>query len=519
VVPKKRTRMKKIREIIRLEQQAALSHRKISQATGVSRPVVAQTISRARELGLKLSVIQRMSDTDLRERISEPKKDLTRADLLAKNFPRYAIELKKTGVTLQLLWDEYRSENPEGLSYTQFCFHYQKYRENEKISMHVDHKPGDKMFVDYTGQKMEITSPLNSDITKAEVFIAILPSSQFTYVEASLNQSQESFMRVTENALRYFGGVVSAIVPDNLKSGVIKADIYEPDLNALYADFAEYYRCAIVPARAGKPKDKAHVENAVKIIYTRVFAPLRKEVFHTIDELNKAIREKLEEHNNRDFQKMKISRYELFLEVEKAQLKALPVYRYPLKHFQNNATVGFNYHVQLKEDKHYYSVPYLLRAKKVNFIYDERNVAIYHDNLRIYQHRRNRQNYRYTTIKEHMPPQHRFKDDWNPDKLKWWATNVGDDTLRAVTHILEAKAYPEQAYKTILGILSLVHKHGNPVLNLACRKACNMERVNYHFIKEQAEYIKDQYEKENEAKQLSLLPPDHENIRGDEYYK
>jgi len=511
--------MKKIREIIRLEEQAGLSRRRIAQATGVSRPVVAQTIGKATVKGLKFEAAGQMNDTELAELLSEPKKTIKKADILAENFPTYAKELKKTGVTLQLLWEEYRQDNPESLQYTQFCFHYQKWREDAKISMHNEHKPGDKMFIDYTGQKMDITSAETGLRTQSEIFISILPCSQYTYVEATLGQDQESFMRSTENSLRYFGGVVSAIVPDNLKSGVIKADIYEPDLNPLFADFAEYYRCAIVPARAGKPKDKAHVENAVKIIYTRVFAPLRKEVFHTIDELNRAIREKLDIHNNQMFQKMNISRKALFEEVEKDHLKALPFHRYPLKYFQNNARVGFNYHVELKEDKHYYSVPYLLRGKKVNFIYDERNVAIYHDNIRVYQHRRNRQNYRYTTIREHMPPQHRFKDDWNPQRLKWWASNVGEDTLRAVTWILEAKPYPEQAYKSILGVLNLARKHGHNALNLACRKACNMERVNYHFIKEQAEYIRSQYEKDVESKQLSLLPSDHENIRGNTYYK
>jgi len=511
--------MKKIREIIRLDEQAGLSQRQIAQATGVSRPVVAQTIQKARVKNLKLEAVRQMNDTELAKLLSEPGKPIKKADILAGNFPTYAKELKKTGVTLQLLWNEYRKENPEGLSYTQFCFHYQKWREDARISMHNEHKPGDKMFIDYTGQKMEIISAETGVKTPCEVFIAILPCSQYTYVEATLSQNQESFMRSTENSLRYFGGVVSAIVPDNLKSGVIKADIYEPDLNPLFADFAEYYRCAVLPARARKPKDKAHVENAVKIIYTRVFAPLRHTVFHTIEELNQVIREKLEEHNNQLFQKMDISRKALFKEVERGHLKPLPVYRYPLKHFQNNARVGFNYHVELKEDKHYYSVPYLLRGKKVNFIYDDRNVAIYHDNIRIYQHRRNRQNYRYTTIREHMPPQHRFKDNWNPDKLKWWASNVGEDTLRAVSLIFETKPYPEQAYKSILGVLNLATKHGHTALNLACRKACNMERVNYHFIKEQTEYIRDQYEKENESKQLSLLPSDHENIRGNEYYK
>ena len=206
--------MKKIREIIRLEEQAGLSHRRISQTTGVSRPVVAQTLQMAEAKGLTSEAVKQMKDSELEALLSKRRQNLSRSEKLARNFPEYAKELKKTGVTLQLLWDEYVQENPAGLKYTQFCFHFQKWREEAKISMHIDHKPGDKMFVDYTGQKMEITSAANGEKTSVEIYIAILPSSQYTYVEASLSQNQESFMRSTENAFRYFGGVVCAIVPE-----------------------------------------------------------------------------------------------------------------------------------------------------------------------------------------------------------------------------------------------------------------------------------------------------------------
>ena len=511
--------MKKIREIIRLTETSELSHRQIAKAINVSRPVVSETAQKFKATGLNFKEIKELSDSLLTELLAEKKKLESKSDVLKKNFPEYTKELKKKGVTLNLLWEEYLQRDSSGLKYTQFCYHYQQWRKNEKLSMHIDHKAGDKMFVDYTGHRMEITDFKTGKMIQCEVFVAILPASQLTYAEASENQTQESFMRSNERALRYFGGVPAAIVPDNLKSGVIKADIYEPDLNPLFADFAEYYRTAVIPARARKPKDKAHVENAVKIIYTRVFAPLRNKTFPSLYELNQAIKERLEVHNNKKLTKMTVSRRELFNEVEKSELKALPINPYPLKYFQDNTLVEFNYHVRLKEDEHYYSVPYLLRKQRVKLIYDDRNVAIYHDNIRVVQHIRNRSSHKYTTLRDHMPTNHRFQDNWNPEKLKWWAGNVGDETLRVITHLLKTKPHPEQAYKSCMGILGQASKYGNDILNLACRRALNLEMVSYKVICNEAKAIMDQYEQEMNNKQFSLLPEIHENIRGKQYYK
>jgi transposase len=510
--------MKKFREIIRLAETSKLSQRQIALALNVSRPVVSDTIQKFKNSNISYEELAEMSDTDLNNLLSEKQQTTSsKADMLKQQFPDFAKELKNTGVTRQLLWEEYIEKNPDGLRYTQFCFHFQQWQKDEKISLHINHKAGDKMFVDYTGDKMEIIKPSGERIP-AEVFVAILGASQLTYAEASLNQTQESFVRSNEHAIRYFGGVPAAIVPDNLKAGVIKPNIYEPDLNPLFADFAEYYRTAVLPARAGKPKDKSPVENAVKIVYQRVFAPLRNRTFHSIEELNQAIKERLEVHNSRKLTGMTVSRRELFEEIERKQLKALPISPYPIKYIQDNTLVGFNYHIELKEDKHYYSVPYLLRKQRVKIIYDDRNVAIYHDNLRICQHRRNRNSHKYTTMKEHMPEKHRFQDNWNPEKLKSWAGSIGDETKKAITHILEAKTHPEQAYKSCLGILGQAKKYGHTVLNLACRRALNMERVNYPTIAKEAEQIHEQYEQENESKQKSLLPQMHENVRGTEYY-
>ncbi|MBT3353512.1 MAG: IS21 family transposase [Desulfobacula sp.] len=518
-MPQKRIKMKKIREIIRLAETSSLSQRQIAKAVNVSRPVVSEALQKFKATGLKREEIKGISDTLLNDLLTEQKKSESKSDELKKNFPEYAIELKRKGVTLSLLWEEYLQNIPDGLKYAQFCWHYQQWRKDKKLSMHIDHKAGDKMFVDYAGHRMEITDPKTGKMIPAEVFVAILPASQLTFAEASENQTQESFMRSNERALRFFGGVPAAIVPDNLKSGVIKADIYEPDLNPLFADFAEYYRTAVIPARSRKPKDKAHVENAVKIIYRRIFAPLRNKTFHSLSELNQAIKERLEMHNNKKLTKMEVSRQELFEDVERSELKALPINPYPLKYFQEDTLVEFNYHVRLKEDQHYYSVPHILRKKRVKLIYDDRNVAIYHDNIRIVQHRRNRSSHKYSTLRDHMPTNHRYKDNWNPEKLKWWAGNIGEETQRAVTHLLNTKPHPEQAYKSCMGILGQASKYGHDILNLACRRALNLEMVSYKVISNEAKAIMEQYEKEMDNKQFSLLPEIHKNIRGKQYYK
>ena len=518
-MPKKRTTMTKVKEIIRLHEEGGMSLRQIAKAVNKSRPVVTNILTIWKELNCTFQEIKDLPDSKLEEKIFHMRKPSSKAEELKERFPYYAMELKKKGVTLQLLWEEYIQQNPGGLKSTQFCLHFQQWREDEKISMHIDHKAGDKMYVDYAGHRMELTNPKTGEKIPVEIFVAILPASQLTYAEAAESQNQESFMRSNERAIRYFGGVPSAIVTDNLKSGVIKPCIYEPELNALFADFAEYYRTAILPARVRKPKDKAHVENAVKIVYRRIFAPLRNRQFHTLKELNMAIAEKLEDHNNRKLSKMTVSRRELFEETERKELRSLPIESYPLQEIQPDSLVEFNYHVTLKKDKHYYSVPYLYRRKRVKLVYDDRNVTIYHDNVRIVRHFRNRSPHCYSTLNAHMPPRHSFANDWNPEKLKWWAGNVGEDTNRVITYILDSKTHPEQAYKSCMGILNQVKKYGETVLNQACRHAWNKEQINYATIKVEVSRIQEQIDRDFDDQQLSLMPSNHENIRGEKYYQ
>lgn len=518
-MPQKRVTVKKSKEIIRLYIHGELSCRRISQALDLSRPVVSRVINRWKETGLSWEELQGVPDSEFQEMLYPQNRPPGKADQLKEQFPRFATELKRPGVTLQLLWEEYIRDNPEGLKYSRFCHHFQQWKADSQISLHLEHKAGDKMFVDYAGKKREIINPQTGEKSWKELFVAILPASQLIYAEFTNDQTKESFIRSLERALRFFGGVPAAIVPDNLKSAVVKPNFYEPEINPLLDDFAQYYRTAILPARARKPKDKAHVENAVKIAYRRIMAPLRDKTFITLEDLNEALDEKLEELNNRNLTKMTVSRRELFDQVERRELRSLPTGQYPLKFFQDNTLVAFNYHIYLKEDKHYYSVPYLLKGKRVRVVYDERIVSLYHDNSRICQYQRDRRANGYTTKKEHMPDKHRYFQDWSPKKFRWWAGNVGDDTLRVINYLMESKDHPEQAYRASMGVLNLTKTFPNSVVNQACRHGWNREWISCKSIKDEAEKIQLAREAAEESSQMSLIPENHENIRGAGYYQ
>jgi len=519
-MPQKRITVKKSKEIIRLHIQTELSRRQIANALQVSRPIVSKTIDAWDLSSLEWSELENTADSVFLETLFPPAtKPLSKSDFLKEFFPQYAVELKRPGVTLQLLWKEYFKANPEGLKYTQFCYHFYQWRKDDNISMHLDHKAGDKLFIDYAGKKREVINPHTGEIELKELFVAILPASQLTYVEATDDQKKESLIRSLERAIHFFGGVPGAIVPDNLKSAVVKANFYEPEINPLLEDFANHYSTAILPARLGKPQDKAHVENAVKIAYRRIMAPLRDDTVYSTESLNKAIWEKLEEHNNMKLTKMTVSRRELFAEVEEKVLAPLPVEKYPLKYFQENTLIAYNYHIYLKEDGHYYSAPYLLKGKRVRIIYDDRIVALYHDNIRVCQHERNRKKGGYSTASEHMPEKHRQFNEWNPEKFRWWADNVGPDTLRVINYLLESKPHPEQAFRASMGILNLTKTYPLAIVNQACRSCWNMDWISFKSISSEAARIQKAMEDAEEESQLCLIPEDHQNIRGKNYYQ
>jgi transposase len=513
-VKRKRISMEKLREILRLQEISNLSCREIAAALNISKTVVSQYIGEFKEAKLSYLDIQSISDSDLLERIGKKKRQSERYRILESYFKYFTVELKKTGVTLYLLWQEYIAKHPNGYSHSQFCYHFQVWREADKATMHLEHKAGDKCFADFAAQKLSVVDINTGEIKEVEVFIAILAASQKTYVEAVLSQESPNFIRANENAFLSFGGVTQAIVPDNLKSGVTRPSRYEPDINFQYLAFAAHYNTIILPARSGKSRDKALVEGMVRIIYQRIFAPLRNCIFYSLYELNTAIFKLTAKHNATLFQRLGLSRNDLFLKIEKEALKPLPAQRYEFKKYAF-LKVAFNYHIYLCQDIHYYSVPYRYISKKVKVTYTENSVEIFYNNIRIAYHKRDRKKGAYSTIDSHMPANHAYYASWSPERITNWADKVGPEVKKMIAEILAAKKHPEQAYRVCLGVISLEKKYGTTRVNDACARALSYGLYSYKSVKNILDKGLDRIKEESYQE---MVLPIHENIRGKDYY-
>ena len=506
-----------IKQIIRLKEQGE-PILKISRSTGTSKNTVKKYLRFIRDNKLIPEHILQMSDYEAEKLFYEPKEKPTgRYADLEKMFPYFEKELKRTGVTRVLLWGEYLQKYPNGYAYSQFCEHLYRWLKTSKAVMHFEHEPGDKLFIDYAGKKLHVIDRKTGEIRPVEVYVSVLGYSQMTYAEATESQKKEDFIASTQNALHFFGGVPKVLIPDNLKSAVTKANKYEADLNQSFADFANHYNTAVLPTRSLKPRDKALVEKHVSIIYNRIYAPLRDEIFFSLEELNEAIAELLDKHNNTYFQQEKISRKEKFEQTEKNKLKPLSSERFEIKYYKY-ATVMKNCHIQLREDKHYYSVPHRYIGKKVKLVYSASNVSIFLNHERIALHRRSLRNFAYSTIKEHLPSSHQFVADWNPGKFIGWASNISPKVETYIKKIIESKVYPEQAYRSCVGILSFARKTSNDRLIKAVERASHYGVYNYKTIKNIIEGKLDTLT-EPEESDLQKELPFHENIRGADSYK
>lgn len=507
--------MREVRELLRLYFKQGLSGRKAAQVAGIGKTAASQYIAGFKSSGVCISAISGMNDSELINLINIRKKTLNpRYTVLEKLFPDFEKELKKVGVTLQLLWEEYRQTHGDGYEYSQFCHHYYHWRKESKVSMHMEHKAGDKLFVDFTGKKLYVTDPATGEREACEVFVGVLGCSQLCYIEAVPSQKKEDWITVNRNALQFYAGVPAAIVPDCLRSAVSKPNRYEPNVNQTYQDFAAHYGTVILPARALHPKDKSLAENFVRLAYQRIYAPLRNEVFYSIEELNQALWEKLDQHNQKNFQHKSYSRQSLFDQVEKQELKPLPTTSYELKHFCQ-LKVQYNHHIYLKADKHYYSIPFKYTGKKVKVIYTLSNVEAYYNNERIALHRRNRKPYGYTTKNEHRPAHHRFQAEWTSERFIGWGRSIGPEVEQLVAKILDSRPHPEQAYRSCMGLLNLAKKHPKPNYRKACKKALEMNCPQYKFIKNM---LKNKtFDVEEEPLELFRLPT-HNNIRGKENF-
>lgn len=510
--------MNKIRDIIRLAQTSNLSKRKISRALNISRPAVDHYLKKATEAQLQWDEVKEMDDEELLQRLerSEEKSNDPRYSELKRLLPDIAKELGKKHVTKQLLWEEYRTSHPDGYEYSQFCYHLQMYTADSELAMHLSHEPGEKVFIDFSGDKPTLTDPKTGIERKVELFVSVFPAGSLIYAEAVESQRTEDVIGATRSTFEYAEGSPTTVVPDNMKAAVTEADTYEPVINQSFEDFARYYGCAVIPARPRKPKDKALVEAAVYVVYTRVLAPLRNQRFGTLEELNTAIWEKLDLLNERKMRKFDISRRERFEQIEKPLLAPLPSRPYIIRHFLPPATVQKNYHVYFKPDGHYYSVPYRYRKKKVRIAYTADEVEIYFNNSRIAAHIRERRKNGYTTTREHMPSQHKIVTEWNPQRFLNWASTYGSETKNLISRVIASCEVPEQAYRSCLGILNLSKKYNSSRLEAASARANYFGIISAKGLKNILEKGLDRQESPKEQ-QLTL--PTHENIRGHSYYE
>jgi Transposase and inactivated derivatives len=517
-MPNKQTSMQKIRQVLRCCAQGK-GTKSMSGMLNLSRNTIKKYLQKFRTLDLSYQEVLALSDSELSKLFNGQPSDAPvsrRQSELEKLLPSYCKRLKRKGVTRKMLHEEYLELHPDGLARSRFNDYIRGYEQHSRCIMHLEHKAGDKVFIDFAGSKQSLVDVSTGEVISVEVFVAILPCSQLTYVEAVPSQKKEDLIAACEHALFYFEGVPQVIVPDNLKSAVTKSSKYEAIINDDFACFAEHYGCTVIPARAYKPRDKALVEGAVKLIYRSIYTRLEGRVFHDLESLNTAIGVALEVHNNTPFSGRNYSRRDQFEEIERTSLSTLNPIRYEQKK-QSVVTVMKNGHIKLSDDHHYYSVPCKYIGSKVKLLYNSSFVEVYYRYEKIAEHPRDYSPYRYTTVTEHLSSHHRYRTDWCAEKFIAQASIIHPEVASFITKVIESKTHPEQAYKTCSGILSFARRVGAKRLINACRWAESYGLYNYPVIDKILKNRQDELPLENSA-DLNRDTPVHENIRGKEYY-
>jgi transposase len=514
--------MRKIKEVLRLKYDCGLSEREIARSCRVSRSTIAEYLVRAQAAGLSWPEAATLSQAQLNERLFPVRQVSTP---LQRSLPdcQYIYDQLRTyqkfNLTLSQLGVEYKKKHPDGYQYTQFCDYYRQWRSKLDYSMRQEHRGGEKVFIDYC-DGLTIVDALNGEIIPTQLFVAVWGASNYTYAEATLSQTLPEWIRSHVHALEYFQCAPHALVLDNLKSGVSKACKYEPELNPTYAEMAEHYGCAVLPARPYKAKDKAPAEVGVLIAQRWILAVLRKRIFYSLGELNTAIRECLEHLNNRLMRKLKKSRRELFEAKDRPAALSLPPQPYEYAEWCK-VRVDINYHFEIAADQHYYSVPYQLLHEKLDVRLTATTVEAFHKGERVAAHVRSYIKGEYSTLSEHRPPEHQAYAEWSPERFIRWASKIGPITAQVVGKILESRPYPEQAFKSCLGVIHLSRHYESERIEAAAKRALKYNACSYRSVKAILSSGLDQ-QPDPEAflrKDGQLSLPFHENIRGPEYYK
>lgn len=508
-----RLSMRKISEVLRQKFELGLANRVIAESLHISPSTVSDYLSRARTVGLTWPLAEGITEQELYDKLFLPVRVVTRN----RPSPDWAYiykELHRKGVTLQLLWREYREQDPDGFGYSQFCHYFGDYKKTVAPVMRQIHKAGEKIFVDYAGATVDWIDPASGEIFTAQIFVGCLGASQYIYAEATASQQLPDWIDSHINMFKYFGGVSEILVSDCLKSGVTKSHRYDPDINANYQHFSEHYGVAIVPARAVSPKDKAKVESGVCIVTRQVLAPLRNVTFTSLGGINAAIKKSVAIVNNQQYQKMKVTRRELFEQLDKPALKELPSSHYQYATWKK-AKINVDYHFTL--DEHYYSVPYQYIGKTVEVRATNKSVECFIDNQRVAVHARSYKKYNHTTITEHMPKEHQEHACFSAARLHNWAAKIGVNTAAFINHMINSRAFPQQAYRACLGLLRLGNRYGDARLEKACKNALAVGATRYQQVEAILKNKLEEVQINHTGNSTPIIT--HDNIRGSNYYQ
>ena len=512
-MPARRLAMRKIREILRLLWDCGLSQRQIASCCAISKTAVAECAARAKESGLTREMVAALSDVALEERLY-PTVEVA-AQRPEIDWPEVHRQLKGNGVTLHLLWEEYREREPHAYGYSRYCELYQRWRKRIDVTMRQVHRAGEKLFVDYSGQTVPVVNRETGEAWEAQIFVAVWGASNYTYAEGTWTQSLPDWIGAHVRAFEFSGGVPEMVVPDNTRTAVKKACRYEPELNATYRDLAVHYGTVVIPARIRKPRDKAKVEVGVQVVERWILARLRHHTFFSLGDLNREIRTLLERLNSRPFRKLPGCRRAAFETLDQPALRPLPAGRFIYAEWKK-ARVNIDYHVDV--ERHYYSVPHQLVGQELDVRISAQTVECFFKGRRIASHARSRVLGKHTTVTEHMPRAHRDYVEWTPERLVRWAQLSGPSVAAVVTAMLQKYPHPQMAFRACLGIIRLGQRHGGERLEAACLRALTIGSPSYRSVRSILERkLENQGDLALEAP--SQHPGAHENLRGASYYR
>ena len=508
--------MRKIKEILRLVHICSLSNREIAQSCDVARSTVSDYLIRAKAAGVNWPDAADLTETELEERLfpnehlaSSVQRPPPDCDYIYDQLRRY----RNVNLTLTQLWLEYKEKHSDGYQYTQFCAYYHRWRGRLDYCMRQEHRAGEKTFIDYS-DGLAIVNHLTGELIPTQLFVAVWGASNYTYADATLSQTLPDWIGSHVRAFQYFGCLARMLVPDNLKSGVNKACFYEPELNPTYAEMAEHYGCAVLPARPYRPRDKAKAEVGVLIAQRWILAVLRQRTFYSLTELNAAIRECLERLNTRPMRRLGKSRRDLFEAIDRPNALPLPPKAYEYAEWLK-ATVNIDYHIEL--DHHYYSISFQLLRERLDVRLTATTVEAFHKGERVAAHVRSYVKGAHTTLREHMPPEHQQYAEWSPSRFIQWAGKIGVATAQLVEKIMAARTYPEQGYRACMGIIHLGQHYEPERVEAAAKRAIKYNTCSFKSVSAiLAAGLDRQTDAGETPRQLTL--PEHGNIRGKGYY-